>query len=75
MGFAGALIGSKASYSITWYGVLFDTRWEILTGATIGLAFGFAFSPGLAERMSSEKFVAVRRKLVYKTQFDVRVDS
>ena len=47
MAFVGALIGSKASYSMTWYGVLFETRWEILIGAIIGFALGYVFSLGL----------------------------
>jgi hypothetical protein len=44
MAFVGAILGSKASYSMTWYGTLFDSRLEILTGAAIGFALGYIFS-------------------------------
>jgi NhaP-type Na+/H+ or K+/H+ antiporter len=49
MAFAGAILGSKASYSRTWYGTLFDSRWEILTGAAIGFVLGYIFSLGLSK--------------------------
>jgi NhaP-type Na+/H+ or K+/H+ antiporter len=52
MAFAGALIGSKGSYSMTWYGVLFDARWEILIGAIIGFALGCIFSLGMSKASS-----------------------
>jgi hypothetical protein len=48
MACVGALIGSKASYSMTWYGTLFDSRWEILIGAALGFALGDVFSLGFA---------------------------
>ena len=43
MAFVGAFFGSLDSYSLTWYGVLLDSRIEILIGASIGAILGYAF--------------------------------
>ncbi|MCU1244064.1 MAG: hypothetical protein JWO71_4790 [Candidatus Acidoferrum typicum] len=40
----GAFFGSLDSYSQTWYGVLLDSRVEILIGAVIGAILGYTFS-------------------------------
>ena len=49
MAFVGAIIGSKGSYSMTWYGTLKDSAVEILFGAGIGAILGYVFSRRLAK--------------------------
>jgi hypothetical protein len=44
MAFVGAFFGSLDSYSLTWYGMLLDSRVEILVGAGVGAIIGYGFS-------------------------------
>ena len=39
MALAGAILGAKSSYSLTWYGALLDDPTFIVGGACVGLIF------------------------------------